>query len=873
MEYERLTPMMKQYFDIKKDYGDYILFYRLGDFYEMFFDDAVTASRELELTLTGRNAGLEERAPLCGVPYHSADTYIARLIEKGYKVAICEQTEDPSQAKGLVRREVVKIITPGTLTDPGLLKDDRHNYLLSVSRTDDEIALVYGDISTFEIRARTLRPESSRTDGLIGEILKIQPREILVHDPELHDMLRTKLQDHEISFTPLEARYFNAERGSQRICEAFRTPSLLPLGFDKDSAIIPALGALIEYIIETQKIKLDHFGHLEVEQDDRLLMLDQASVTNLELVRTLRNHDRKGSLVWVLDRTRTAMGARLLKKWLLTPLREQQAIEDRLNAVSALYTHPMVRDDLFTSLDKVYDLERLVSKLVYGQILPRDLNAIAQSLSIVPDLLKTLELAHCDTLDAIRRETDPCADLVRIIRETLVEDPPALMKDGGYIRADYNEAIRDLHEIMSGGKSRLLAIETREREATGIKNLKIKYNKVFGYYLEVTKSHLELVPERYIRKQTLANAERYITEELKDLENKILTASDTRLRLESEIFNGLRTKLQEESGRLLRTAQSLSQIDVLNSLAEVAYRRKFVRPTFNQEGRIAIEDGFHPVVEKIVGEGRFINNDAFMDASSHQFHIITGPNMAGKSTYLRQIALIAIMAQMGSFVPASSADLMLFDRVFTRVGASDDLTQGQSTFMVEMSELASILRHATDSSLVLLDEIGRGTSTYDGLSIAWSVVEYLTDPRNANPRTLFATHYHELTELEGRIERVKNYNITVEESGDDIIFLRKIVKGSANQSYGIQVARLAGVPKQVIHDARRILKELEQTDIAKVPKIQDDPYQVTFFREEQDNGIMKRLESLDLDRMTPIDALNTLAELKAMLDIGEEENE
>jgi DNA mismatch repair protein MutS len=868
MDYERLTPMMKQYFEIKNNYTDHILFYRLGDFYEMFFDDAVTASRELELTLTGRNAGLEEKAPLCGVPYHAAENYIAKLIDKGYKVAICEQTEDPSKANGLVKREVVKIMTPGTITNPGLLDDQSNNYLMSIAIENDNVAIVFGDISTFEIYAKTFKDSSTRYDQVVSEILKVNPREILILDDEIGSLLKKRLKPNNTYFTTLTNRYYKRDRSIQRIREVFQSPSLVALGFDQNSTIVPALGALIEYILETQKIQLDNFGKLEIERDDKLLMLDQSTISNLELTRTLRNHDHKGSLVWILDHTKTAMGSRMLKKWIVSPLRGHAQIVKRLNSVNGLKDQIMLRDDLFNSLTGFYDLERLVSKLIYGQILPRDLNAIRQSLEKIPQIINTLNLFKVEELNELASKLDNCLDIKDLIARTIVDEPPALMKDGGYIRNDYNEDIKELKDILTNGKQLILGIENREKEDTGIKNLKIKYNKVFGYYLDVTNSNLQMVPDRYIRKQTLANSERYITEELKILESKILSASEKSLKLEAEIFTQLREQLKKESSRLLKNASLISQIDVLASLGYVAMKNNYIRPDFNDEGVIDINCGRHPVVEKIVGDNQFISNEAMLDAQNNQFYIITGPNMAGKSTYLRQVALIAIMAQMGSFVPAKSANLMLFDRIFTRVGASDDLTQGQSTFMVEMSELASILRYATDDSLVLLDEIGRGTSTYDGLSIAWAVVEYLTNPQHSNPRTLFATHYHELTELEGKIDGVRNYNITVEENGEDIIFLRKIEVGSANQSYGIQVARLAGVPDKVIYNAKRILKELENTDIAKVPKLPEDFYQVTFFKEQQENEILQTLESVDINKMTPLDALNTLSLLKNILKNG-----
>lgn len=860
MDYNQLTPMMKQYFSIKNDYKDYILLYRLGDFYEMFFEDAVIASRDLEITLTGRNAGLEEKAPLCGVPYHSVDTYIAKLIEKGHKVAICEQTEDPKASKGLVKRDVVKIITPGTLTNPILMDDQLNNFIMAIHMDENELSYVYGDISTFEIYGKSIKMNSHYIDELTNEIVRINPKEILMFNMKEKKKLEKRLGYVKYYFTELPSSYFNHKKSIQRIKEMFKSPSLISLGLDESSSIIPALGALIEYIKETQKIVLNHFGTLKILSDSDLLILDQSSVSNLELLKTLRTHDKKGSLTWVLDHTKTAMGSRMLKKWLLSPLRNIHEINHRLSCVEALKKNDMLRDDIEFSLSKIYDLERLVSKLIYGQIFPKDFIAIKNSLSYLPQLKKTLSLFAEEEMKSIGLELDLCEDVCSLIERSIMEESPALMKDGGYIKPDFNDEISHLKNILSNGNSIILEIERKERDLTGIKNLKIKYNKIFGYYFDITNSNSHLVPDHYIRKQTLANSERYITEDLKTIEEEILTAKEKTVKLESQIFNDIKERIKMESTRLLLSSSIISQIDVLASFAIVARQNNYVRPEFNSTGLIDIQEGRHPVVEKIVGQDLYVSNDTSLDNDSNQFFIITGPNMAGKSTYLRQVALISIMAQMGSFVPALKANLPLLDRIFTRVGASDDLTQGQSTFMVEMSELANILKYSTDHSLVLLDEIGRGTSTYDGLSIAWSVVEYLTDGLNAKPKSLFATHYHELTELEGQIAGVKNYNITVKEFEDDILFLRKIVKGSANQSYGIQVAQLAGVPRKVILNAKRILKELESTDIAKIPKFPGEVYQPSFFK-ETDGELIKELINLDINQMTPIEALNELSRL------------
>ncbi len=859
MDYTQLTPMMKQYFEIKNKYNDYLLFYRLGDFYEMFFDDAVTASRELELTLTGRNAGLEEKAPLCGVPYHSVDTYISKLIDKGYKVAICEQTEDPKLSKGLVKREVVKIITPGTITNPSMLKEQDNSYITSLIINKDNAAIVYGDISTFQIYGLSLFGDY-QTEKIIDEIKKINPKEILIKSDDKNDITIEKLTKEGFTFTCLDNHYFSFEKGNNKIKETFKRSSIQSLGIDEYSNLVEPLGALIEYIKETQKITVEHFGELTVLHGDEYLALDQSTITNLEIFSTMRNHEKKGSLTWVLDQTRTAMGSRTLKKWLSKPLRSIDKITYRQNIIETFIDQDMLRDDIDNNLKKIYDLERLVSKLVYGNINPRDLISIKLTLSKLPDIKKTLGMFNDSYIDQLNEKIDICQDIFELIDKSIIDDPPILTREGGYIKDNYTDDLFELKDIMKNGKKLILDIETKEKNATGIKNLKIKYNRIFGYYIEITKSNFNLVPDDYIRKQTLANSERYITEELKIIEEKILNAHDKVIKIENEILSQVIDKIRHESERLLVTSRNISELDVLISLAKVAITNSYIRPSFNDSGIIDIKEGRHPVIEKIVKKENFINNETYLDKSDNQFYIITGPNMAGKSTFLRQVALISLMAQIGSFVPASNADLPILDRIFTRVGASDDLSQGQSTFMVEMSELANILKYATDDSLVLLDEIGRGTSTFDGLSIAWAVVEFLTDELNPNPKTLFATHYHELTELEGQISGVKNYNITVKEYKDDIIFLRKIVEGSANQSYGIQVAQLAGVPSIVIKKAKRILRDLENTDIAKIPKIPEESYQMDFFR-EHDIDIIKEIKKIDINQLTPIESLNELNKL------------
>ncbi|MBN2260897.1 MAG: DNA mismatch repair protein MutS [Clostridiales bacterium] len=859
MDFNQLTPMMKQYFEIKGRYQEYILLYRLGDFYEMFFDDAITASRELELTLTGRNAGLEEKAPLCGVPYHSIDNYISKLIEKGYKVAICEQVEDPTLAKGLVRRDVVKIITPGTVTNPEMLHDHINSYIASLYIFNNSAAIIYSDISTFEIYGFEINGEFL-IEKIHDEIKKINPREILICSEYMDEILLKNLTDENFVFTSLDRHYFSIEKGKEKIKETFKRTSVNSLGIDDYSLLSAPLGALIEYIKETQKITLEHFGELTILHGEEYLTLDQSSISNLELFQTLRNHDKKGSLIWVLNQTKTAMGYRMLKNWLSKPLRNLDKIHYRQRVIRLFIENDILRDDLENNLKKVYDLERLTSKLIYGNITPRDLISIKSSLAMIPDIKTTLNMFKNEDIDQLNQKIDTCTDIFSLIHLSIIEDPPVLLKEGGYIKRSYRDDLNELDNILKNGKNIILEIEAKEKERTGIKNLKIKYNRVFGYYIEITKSNINLVPEDYIRKQTLANAERYITEDLKAVEDKILNAHDRMIKIESEIYTQVIEKIKNESEKLLFTSKGISELDVLISLSKVAIQNQYVCPIYNLDGIIHIEKGRHPVIEKIVKKENFIDNNTFMDHEDNQFYVITGPNMAGKSTYLRQIALISLMGQIGSFVPAESAELTILDRIFTRVGASDDLSQGQSTFMVEMSELSNILKYATNDSLVLLDEIGRGTSTFDGLSIAWAVVEYLTDRKFSNPKTLFATHYHELTELEGQIRGVKNYNITVQEYKDDIIFLRKIIQGSANQSYGIQVAQLAGIPNVVISNAKKILKELENNDIARIPKISDDDYQVSFFRESEESIIIE-LDKIDIDRISPIEALMKLDEL------------
>ena len=806
-----LTPMMQQYMETKKQYQDCILFYRLGDFYEMFFEDALTASRELEITLTGKNCGQEERAPMCGVPYHAVEGYLNKLVSKGYKVAICEQVEDPKQAKGIVKRDVVRIVTPGTNLDTQALDETKNNYIMCIVYIADRYGLSIADVSTGDYFVTELE-ESAK---LLDEIYRFMPSEIICN--ESYYMSGMDLDDLKdrlgITIYSLDSWYFDDEVCRQKLLEHFKVASFAGLGLeDYDCGIISA-GALLQYLYETQKNSLTQLTHITAYTTGKYMMLDSSTRRNLELCETLREKQKRGSLLWVLDKTKTAMGARMLRKFVEQPLIEKQEILRRLDAVEELKHEAICREEIREYLTPVYDLERLVTKITYGSANPRDLTAFGSSLAMLPPIRCIMEDLKAPLLQEIRETLDPLEDIFGLIQAAIAEEPPLAMKEGGIIRDGYSEEVDTLRRAKSEGKDWLAKLEVQEREKTGIKNLKIKYNKVFGYYLEVTNSFKELVPDYYTRKQTLANAERYIIPELKELEDTILGAEDKLYALEYEIYCEVREQIADQVERIQMTARAIAQVDVLASLALIAERNNYVRPKINEQGVIDIKDGRHPVVEKMIPNEMFISNDTYLDDKKQRISIITGPNMAGKSTYMRQAALIVLMAQIGSFVPASFANIGLVDRIFTRVGASDDLASGQSTFMVEMTEVANILRNATSKSLLILDEIGRGTSTFDGLSIAWAVVEYISDNKLLGAKTLFATHYHELTELEGKIHNVNNYCIAVKEKGDDIVFLRKIVKGGADKSYGIQVAKLAGVPEVVISRAKEIVEELSDEDI------------------------------------------------------------
>ena len=876
-----LTPMMKQYMETKSQYQDCILFYRLGDFYEMFFEDALTASRELEITLTGKNCGQEERAPMCGVPYHAAENYLNRLVSKGYKVAICEQVEDPKTAKGIVKRDVVRIVTPGTNLDTQALDETRNNYIMCIVYIADRYGVSVADISTGDYFVTEI-PDSAR---LMDEIYRFSPSEIICNEAFYMsgmdlDGMKERLG---ITIYSLDSWYFDDEVCRRKLLEHFKVSSFAGLGLaDYDCGVISA-GALLQYLLETQKNSMSNLTHITPYASGKYMMLDSSTRRNLELCETLREKQKRGSLLWVLDKTKTAMGARTLRKYVEQPLIDKSEITKRLEAVGELKEQAVSREEIREYLSPVYDLERLVTKITYGSANPRDLTAFRCSLEMLPPIRYILEEMQCGLLKNIYKDMDALEDLCALIKEAIQEEPPIAMKEGNIIRDGYNEEVDKLRRAKSDGKEWLAKLESDEREKTGIKNLRIKYNKVFGYYLEVTNSYREMVPDYYTRKQTLANAERYITPELKELEDMILGAEDKLYALEYEIYCQVRDTIAAEVERIQKTAKAVAALDAFASLALVAERNNYVRPNINEKGVIDIKEGRHPVVEQMIPNDMFISNDTYLDDKKHRISIITGPNMAGKSTYMRQTALIALMAQVGSFVPAKSADIGLSDRIFTRVGASDDLASGQSTFMVEMTEVANILRNATSKSLLILDEIGRGTSTFDGLSIAWAVVEYISDTKLLGAKTLFATHYHELTELEGKVSNVNNYCIAVKEKGDDIVFLRKIVKGGADKSYGIQVAKLAGVPELVIERAKEIVEELSNEDITarvseiavkeksakksqKVKKYDEvDIAQMSLFDTVKDDDVLEELKNLAVGNMTPIDALNTIYRLQNRL--------
>ena len=875
-----VTPMMQHYIKTKEEYEDCILFYRLGDFYEMFFEDAETVSRELELTLTGKDCGLTERAPMCGVPFHAADNYINRLVEKGYKVAICEQMEDPRLAKGIVKREVIRVVTPGTNLYTQALDETKNNYIMSVAYISNRFGIAFADVTT----GAFMVTEVEKLRNLLDELYKFSPAELICNEAfcmsgvDLEE-LRNRLH---LSVSALDNWYFDDDLCQRTLKDHFHVGTLEGLGLkDYDCATIAA-GALLTYLLETQKNSLDHMRKITPYVTDKYMLIDSSTRRNLELTETMREKEKRGSLLWVLDKTKTAMGARMLRSFIEQPLIEEEAINQRLDAVEEINRQEMDREEIREYLGPVYDLERLISRVSYQSANPRDLIAFKTSIGMIPPIRRLLGQFQSEELKKVYEDMDELQDLYQVLDKAIVEDPPLAMKEGGIIKDGYDRQIDDYRQAKTKGKTWLAELEAEEKEKTGIKNLKIKYNKVFGYYLEVTNSFKDMVPDYYTRKQTLTNAERYITPRLKELEDMILGAEDKLYALEYDRFAEIRNMIAQEVERIQKTARAIAKLDAYLSMALVASRNQYVRPKINTRGVIDIKDGRHPVVEKMITNDMFIPNDTYLDNGKNRISVITGPNMAGKSTYMRQTALIVLMAQIGSFVPASKANIGIVDRIFTRVGASDDLASGQSTFMVEMTEVANILRNATAKSLLILDEIGRGTSTFDGLSIAWAVIEHISNPKLLGAKTLFATHYHELTELEGKLPGVNNYCIAVKERGDDIVFLRKIVKGVADKSYGIQVAKLAGVPDSVINRAKELVEELVSADItstvkdiasegkkskAKPPVHYDevDMEQISLFDTVKDDDVLEELKSIKIDELRPVDALNVLYRLQNKL--------
>jgi len=852
-ENEKITPMMEQYLITKEQYGDCILFYRLGDFYEMFFEDAITASRELEITLTGKNCGLEERAPMCGVPFHSANVYIAKLVEKGYKVAICEQVEDPKLAKGLVKREVVRIITPGTVVDELMLNDEKNNYLCVLYQGEGGSAIAVADVSTGEVYAAGIEDESR----VMGEIVRYAPVEILMNaqaQKSFEKQINTRLC---VTADCKEEEYFSVD--AQRIDRQFGDVQT------ENQMILCAVSAMLRYLEHTQKSGIEYMNRLQIYSVSEYMELDAATRRNLEITETMRDKAKKGSLLWVLDRTRTSMGARKLAQWLEKPLIDTAEIKKRHQAVDELYRDLMLRDELRDILNGIYDIARIVSRISLRTVSPRDMIALKLSLLRLPELEYQLSKTKSPMLSALGKNMDIMEDVRVLLEESICDEPPATLRDGEVIKGGYNTDLDELRFIKKEGTGWIAEAEAKEREETGIKNLKIRYNKVFGYYIEVSNSYKEMIPEHYMRKQTLVNCERYITPKLKEMESTILGAAERIVSLEAELYEQIRSSLEMELDRLKAVCDRIATIDVLASFAEVAYKQNYVMPEMVPGGVLYIQDGRHPVVEKMQKDTLFVPNDTDMDPDDARMMILTGPNMAGKSTYMRQVALITLMAQVGSFVPASAARMTPVDKIFTRVGASDDIAAGQSTFMLEMVEVAAILAHATKHSLVILDEIGRGTSTFDGLSIAWAVAEHMQNPKKSGAKTLFATHYHELTELEDRLDGVKNYRIAVKKRGDDITFLRKIVRGGADDSYGIEVAALAGVPKSVIARAKEILEMISNDEIsAAAPKKQETPAELPSqmdFEAQMALQIAEELKRIDVTTYTPIEALNVLFEL------------
>jgi DNA mismatch repair protein MutS len=878
----KVSPMMQHYISTKKEYSDCILFYRLGDFYEIFFDDALIASKELELTLTGKACGLEERAPMCGVPFHAVDSYLNKLVSRGYKVAICEQMEDPKLAKGIVKREVTRIVTPGTNLNMQSLEETKNNYLMSIFYSPDSIGISVADVTTGDY----FLTEVDSLRATMDEIGKYSPSEIICNNAfefsgaDLEE-IRNRLN---IFINPVDNRYFDEDSCKRLLMKHFKVSSLIGLGVDDFPNGIVASGALLQYLIDMQKSDISNITHIYPYLTSKYMLLDGSTRRNLELVETMRDKQKRGTLLWVLDKTKTAMGARTLRSFIEQPLIDKDEILLRQNAVEKLVKNVVTREEIREYLGPIYDLERLMSKIVFKTANPRDLLAFRNSIKMIPAIITALSDISGDTgIDNVAGDLDPLIDIYDLIDKAIVEEPPLAIKESGIIKDGFDADIDHFREAGTNGKQWLAQMEEEEKEKTGIKNLRIKYSNVFGYSFEVTNSFKDKVPDYFIRKQTLTNCERYTTPQLKELEDTILNAQDKLNNLEYEMFCKIRDSIALEIDRIQTTAKAIALLDVYASLAYVAERNHYIKPDLNEKGQINIKNGRHPVVERMLDTSdMFIANDTYLDNKKHCINIITGPNMAGKSTYMRQTALIVLMCQIGSFVPADKADMCVVDRIFTRVGASDDLGSGQSTFMVEMNEVANILRNATPDSLLILDEIGRGTSTYDGLAIAWAVTEHISNRKILGAKTLFATHYHELTELEGKMDNVNNYCIAVKENGDDIVFLRKIIKGGADKSYGIQVAKLAGVPDMVIDRAKEIVSELTDNDITdkvqaiakenksdrkvKVKHYDDvDTNQMSLFDTVTDEEVLRRLQEIDITTLTPMDALNTLYKLQSDL--------
>ena len=873
------TPMMQQYLQTKEEYKDCILFYRLGDFYEMFFDDALVVSKELELTLTGKDCGQAERAPMCGIPFHAAETYLNRLVANGHKVAICEQVEDPKQAKGIVKREVIRIVTPGTNLNTQALDETKNNYLMSIVYLGEKIGVSIADFSTGDYFVTELSSGSE----LIDEINKFVPSEIITNEYfSMSGIDLTAVNDKlGITMSTLDSWYFDEDTCIKKLLTHFKVSVLDGLGLKDYTAGTIAAGALLLYLYEMQKGSVDHITSIVPYTTGKYMLIDSSSRRNLELVETMREKQKKGSLLWVLDKTKTAMGARALRSMIEQPLINKEDILKRQAGIEECNNRAIDREEIREYLNPVYDLERIMTKISCKSANPRDLIAFRNSLEMLPHIKKLIGTMESDLFAECFANLDDLADIYSLISSAIVEEPPITIREAGIIKEGFSKEADELRRAKTEGKEWLAQLEAREKEATGIKNLKVKYNKVFGYYLEVTNSFKDLVPADWVRKQTLTNAERYTTDELKKLEDVILGAEDKLCSLEYDLFNEVRDSIAAEVRRIKSTARAIAEIDVYTALSVVAQQYNYVKPAINEKGIIDIKNGRHPVVEKMIRNDMFVANNTYLDNAKNRISIITGPNMAGKSTYMRQTALIVLMAQIGSFVPAQEANIGIVDRIFTRVGASDDLASGQSTFMVEMTEVANILRNATPKSLLILDEIGRGTSTFDGLSIAWAVVEYIANTKVLGAKTLFATHYHELTELEGTLDGVNNYCIAVKENGDDIVFLRKIIKGGADKSYGIQVAKLAGVPDTVIERAKELVADLSDADIslkardiAQYSKKQEklvDSYkkvddlevkQMSLFDTVNNDDIIEDIKALDISNMTPIDALNTLYKLQ-----------